>query len=126
MKRVAPAPEFAVPLAVQRLLEEFQYPDDLGGGGPVTPAVGGGGMAHVLIVSDSEPQQIQDKADFVIPQTSSSGRLQLAFDEISAQNGGEGAWSIWMAGVFDLDADVVAPNHAWIRGLGYTASGCVV
>lgn len=116
--------EGATRQAVLDLLNKFDYPVDRAPSS--NPLVGGGGgMAHVLIVSDSEPVQIQAKADFVVPSTNSSTQLQTVFDTIEAQQGNQGAWSIWMAGIFNLDADVTAPDQAWIRGLGfYEASGC--
>lgn len=123
-KRVRPRPEFAVQTRLAELLREFDYPD-LNTRPP--PPIGGddGGMAHVLIVSSSEPQDVRDKADYVVPQDDSAGPLQTAFDTIAAQQGNNGKWSIWMAGVFDLNTDVTTPSGAWIRGLGYTnTSAC--
>ena len=101
----------AVNAAVYRLINEFQYPDEKGSGGFV--AGGGGGMAHILIVSTSEPEEIQAKADFVVPESNSSAPLQSIFDSIDDN------WSIWMAGSFELNNDVTAPAGCWIRGLGY-------
>lgn len=85
---------------------------------------GGGGMAHVLIVSDSEPADIQDKADYVIPQNNSSTKLQAAFDDIDTRANGS-VWTVWIAGQFDLDSNVSAPSPSWIRGLGYTTAAGV-
>lgn len=105
-----------IPAKVRELLEKFEYPDEL----PDIPPLqlsGGGGMAHYLIVSDSEPVSVQAKADFVIASSNSGVSLQAAFDEINADS--SGLVSIWMAGTFDLDVDVAPPDGAWIRGLGY-------
>lgn len=76
---------------------------------------GGGGMAHILIVSDTEPPEVQNKADYIVPSADSAADLQTIFDSLPS-----GSWSIWMAGVFELDDDVTVPDGAWIRGLGYT------
>ena len=122
MKRIRPKPEYAVPVMVEELLNRFQYPDEIGRGAEFTPGAGGA-MAHILIVSESEPQEIQDKADFTCPAVSSSARLQDIFDSIENQTGNVGSWSVWMAGIFDLDEDVTAPPRCWIRGLGYTLTG---
>lgn len=103
--------EATIPNAVREILERFEYPDadtlpppfELGGGG---------GMAHYLIVSTSEPQSVQNKADFVVNHADSSGQLQVIFDSLPP------FVSIWMAGQFNLEEDVTAPEAAWIRGLG--------
>lgn len=95
----------------------FVYPDEIGGSGPLVLG-GGGGMAHILIVSTSEPDDIQAKADHVVTQTNSSGQLQDIFDSI------DDIWSIWMAGTFHLNEDVTAPSGCWIRGLGYPGATC--
>lgn len=104
--------EAVIPAKVRELIDKFEYPVDL----PLSPSVdtgGGGGMAHLLIVSTSEPSDIQDKADYIVPSSNSSQPLQTIFDSIS------GAWTIWMAGIFDLDGDVTAPSACFVRGLGY-------
>lgn len=103
--------------AVRRLLRKRKdrvepIRPDLGGG------AGGKGMVHVVIISDSEPEEIQEKGDFIVPSSNSSALLQAAFDALPG-----GSWSIWLAGQFDLDADVTAPSGSWIRGLGYTSVG---
>lgn len=79
-------------------------------------------MAHFLIVAESEPQQIQEKADYTVPASDSAAPLQEVFDEIDDLMNG-GAFSIWLAGSFELDDDVTAPSGAWIRGLGYVGGG---
>lgn len=117
MRRARLTGESAVYRTVNDLARKFEYPDENtlpipGGGG------GGGGMAHILIVSDSEPSDVQAKADYVVSSSASAGELQGIFDSIS------GTWSIWMAGVFTLDDDVITPSGCLIRGLGYT-SGAV-
>lgn len=75
-------------------------------------------MAHILIVSDSEPDTVQAKADFVVNEVGAAGQLNGIFATLDG-----GPWSIWMAGVFNISEDVTFPSGAWIRGLGYTASG---
>lgn len=117
MKRLPPNPTYAVQETVLDLARQFQYPD-IDTFGPASQPVGGGGMAHVLIVSTTEPEDIQAKADYVVEWQNCSVALQAIFDDIDDMSGFFGAWSIWMAGVFDLDADVTAPPRAWIRGLG--------
>jgi hypothetical protein len=70
-------------------------------------------MAHILVVSTSEPEAVQAKADFVVPAVNSAGPLQEIVDGFG--NSG----TIWLAGIFDLDADVeVAGLGVRIRGLG--------
>lgn len=115
MRNIPPAAPYAIPQAVYDLITKFEYPqlDPL-----FNPAVGagGGGMAHWLIVSDSEPVAVQDKADFIVPSVNSAVLLQEAFDTIGQD---VGSVSIWMAGVYDIEDDVTAPGNAWIRGLGF-------
>lgn len=106
--------------AIRRLYAEFARRRRPRPAGPASFG-GGGGMAHILVVSDSEPQSVQSKADFVVPSSNSSTALQAAFDTVPDGSGGR--WSIWMAGRFDLDADVTAPSGAWLRGLGSSFSG---
>lgn len=105
-----------------RLWRRFQIPTREKRAGALSLG-GGGGMAHVLIVSDSEPQSVLDKADYTAPANESASYLQEIFDAIATQQG-SGDWSIWMAGIFDLDDDVTTPNGASIRGLGYTSFSC--
>lgn len=100
-----------------RLVRKFEYPDSDTLPPPFTLG-GGGGMAHILIVSTSEPGMIQDKADYVVNQNNAAAELTAIFDSLAT-----GSWSIWMAGVFNISEDVTFPSGAWIRGLGYTASG---
>lgn len=107
---------------LEELLNKFEYPDELGGGGGLV-SPGGGGMVHVLIVADSEPDNIQAKADFIVSSDNSATQLQTIFDSIDSQSNTAGAWSVWMAGIFELDDDVTAPARCWIRGLGYTLAG---
>lgn len=123
MKRVRYTGDAAVNRAVFDLINKFEYPDAVGGGGGLGQAGGEAGMAHVLIVSDSEPQSVQDKADFIVPASSSASFLQSIFDDIASRDI-NGSWSIWMAGRFELDDDVTAPEKSWIRGLGYTGTAC--
>lgn len=114
-RRINPKPEFALQQRVEQLWERFDYPDqDVNV--PFELSGGGGGMTHILIVSTSEPDEIQEKADFVVNESNSSAQLQSIFDSI------DDVWSIWMAGIFDLDSDVTAPDGCWIRGLGYTSA----
>lgn len=80
-------------------------------------------MAHYLIVSESEVDAVQEKADFLVPDSNSATLLQEAFDSIAATNDTSAVISIWMAGIFDLDSDVTPPDEAWIRGLGYNEGG---
>lgn len=121
MRRARVTGQAAVNRAVLDLMDKFEYPDELGlGGDPI--GGGGGGMAHVLIVSTSELPDVQAKADYVVAQSNSATQLQSVFDEINTDMNG-GPYSIWMAGVFDLDQDVDAPVGAWIRGLGYRGGG---
>lgn len=101
--------------AVRRLLRKPDRPAGIAGSR--NPLILGerGGMSHILIVSDSEPLEVQNKADHIVPSSNSSAALQNIFDSLPG-----GSWSIWMAGVFELDADVTVPDGAWIRGLGHT------
>lgn len=109
----------AVYNAVDQLVNKFDYPDEAGrsSNAPLVLGGGGGGMAHVLIVSTSESVDVQEKADFVVDESASATELQAIFDDLA------GPMSIWMAGRFTLDANVSAPSGAWIRGLGYVQSG---
>lgn len=119
-------PQAAQAQYLDDLLREFEYPDRRFQTDPlpiIPDLVGGGGMAHVLIVSTSEPQEIRDKADYVVEENNCSTALQEIFDVIEDSQLSNGAWSIWMAGVFDLDADITAPAGAWLRGLGWTEAG---
>lgn len=119
MRRARVTGESAVYRAVKDLVDKFEYPD-LDTLPVVGEAGGGGGMAHVLIVSTSEPPEIQAKADYVVRQTNSANPLQDVFDIIEAAMGNAGHWTIWMAGVFDLDdGDVTFPTGATMRGLGW-------
>jgi hypothetical protein len=98
--------------AIRRLYAEFARRRRPRPDGPVV-AGGGGGMAHILVVSTSEPEAVQAKADFVVPAVNSAGPLQEIVDGFG--NSG----TIWLAGIFDLDADVeVAGLGVRIRGLG--------
>lgn len=115
--RVTGDPTAVLGDAVNRLVREFDYPD-MDTLPPAFRGGGGGGMAHILIVSDSEPAEIQAKADYVVTQTGAAAQLNEIFASL-----GNNPWSIWMAGTFNLEEDVVAPSGAWIRGLGYTSAG---
>lgn len=107
--------EAAVPDMVNKLIREFKYRDaDTIAGNPMLG--GGGGMAHILIVSTSEPQFVQAKADYVVNATNAGPQLNAIFDSLP-----DTPWSIWMAGVFIIDEDVFTPAGSWIRGLGYTS-----
>ncbi len=108
---IAPVAEAArLYLDERRRLPDYQAPSTMDPGG-------GGGMAHILIVSTSEPQSVQAKADFVVPSSNSSTALTAIIDGFG--NSG----TIWMAGKFELDSDVsVWGNGVRIRGLGDTDS----
>jgi hypothetical protein len=102
---------------INELLRKFEYPD----ADTIAPAFqggGGGGMAHVLIVSQSEPDFVQAKADFVVTETGAGSQLNAIFASLPA-----GKWSIWMAGRFNVEEDIDFPDGAWVRGLGYTSAG---
>lgn len=87
-------------------------PSTGGGGGTIDLPGNAKGMAHILIVSSSEPQWVQDKADFVVPSTGAGAALQGIFNSFA---GG----TVWMAGVFYLESDVTINNPGTIiRGLG--------
>lgn len=114
MKPIRVTGEATVPYWLNVLLNEFEYPD----ADTLPPAImpgGGGGMAHILIVSTSEPDFVQQKADYVVSESNSGPELQAIFDSL-----GSDPWSIWMAGVFVINDDVTTPSTSWIRGLGYT------
>ena len=77
-------------------------------------------MAHVLVVSTSEPPDIQSKADIIISQTGGAATFQAFVDGLPL-----GPWSIWVAGVFNLDGATMDFGEHWVRGLGYTqAQAC--
>lgn len=106
--------EAAIPDAINRLIRKFEYRD--ADTIPVNPMPGGsGGMAHILIVSTSEPDFVQAKADYVVNATNAGPQLNAIFASLP-----DTPWSIWMAGVFIIEEDVTTPSGAWIRGLGYT------
>lgn len=118
-RRVRPKPRYAIPQRVDELLRKFDYPEIL----PLAGVGGGEGgptMVHVVIGSTSEPADIQDKCDYVVPSGGSTFMLQQAFDDIAARSGG-GVWSVWMVGEFELDGDV-SSGGCWVRGLGYSAT----
>lgn len=119
MKKPRLTGEAVIPAKIRELIEKFEYPVDLVPD-PGTFTGGGGGMAHYLIVSDSEPTDVQDKADFLVAQSNSGVQLQEAFDAIDAAV--SAPCSIWMAGIFNLNIDVSPPASAWIRGLGYAGA----
>lgn len=112
-------PDAAIASAVAGLLTKFDYADEFGGdGGFLTPG-GAGGMAHILISSTSEPDFVQNKADFRVSADESAGQLQDVFDWVIEQDG-TGQWTIWMVGNFYLEADIFLPHGSYIRGLGET------
>jgi hypothetical protein len=100
---------------VNELRNKFDYPNIDTLQNPLLLG-GGGGMAHILIVSTSEPAEIQEKADYVVNEANAAPELQAIFDSVDE------VWSIWMAGRFTLNSDVTTPIGCWIRGLGYTPS----
>lgn len=115
--RVTGTPDAVLGDAVNRLIRKFEYPDmDTIAQNPMPG--GGGGMAHILIVSTSEPDFVQAKADYVVTEANAGPELNAIFSSLPSS-----PWSIWMAGRFVIEEDVVAPNQAWIRGLGYTQAG---
>lgn len=116
MKPRRPKTPYAVEQAVYDLIHKFEYPD-VDTQNVAAPATGGKGMAHILIVSTSEPIEVQEKADFRVQQDNAGTQLNSIFSTLPASGIG---WSIWMAGQFNLDVDVTFPSRAWIRGLGYT------
>lgn len=114
MKPPRPTGQLAVVESVNKLAREFKYRD----ADTQTPAFqggGGGGMAHILIVSDSEPDTVQAKADFVVNEVGAAGQLNGIFATLDG-----GPYSIWMAGRFIVDENVDFPSGSWVRGLGYT------
>ena len=75
-------------------------------------------MAHILIVSTSEPEAVQAKADFVVPAVNSAGPLQEILDGFVG--------TAWLAGIFDLETDLfVSGNGTRLRGLGSTDVGVI-
>jgi hypothetical protein len=102
---------------LNQILRKFEYPDADTLPAPFMPG-GGGGMAHILIVSDSEPDFVQDKADYIVTETGAGAQLNAIFASIGNQK-----WSIWMAGRFNIEENILFPEGAWIRGLGYTTEG---
>ena len=97
---------------VRRLLRRFRFNEEPVQEQGIALGIGGGGMAHILIVSDSEPAEVQAKADFVVPSVNSAGPFQAAVDSIEAG-------TIWVAGIIDLEEDVTVTGLKWVRGLGY-------
>src|SRR5690606_24898843 len=98
--------------AIRRLYAEFARRRRPRPDGPVA-AGGGRGMAHILIVSTSEPESVQAKADFVVPAVNSAGPLQEILDGFVG--------TAWLAGMFDLETDLSVSWHGTrLRGLGYT------
>src|SRR5690606_23227923 len=83
--------------AIRRLYAEFARRRRPRPDGPVV-AGGGRGMAHILIVSTSEPESVQAKADFVVPAVNSAGPLQEILDGFVG--------TAWLAGMFDLETDL--------------------
>lgn len=111
-------PEAIMATAIERLQREFEYPFLIPPGTPPNQG-GGGGMAHYLFVSTSEPAEVQAKADFVIAQDNAGPMLQGVFDSLPAT-----PMSLWFAGIFNIGTtDITFPSRAWIRGLGYTTPG---
>lgn len=121
MRRARITGQAAVNRAVNDLLNKFEYPDELGGGGGFIGG-GGAGMAHVLVVSDSEPTDIQRKADYVVPSSNTAVPLQSALDAIGGRVTSEG-WTIWIAGYFDVGDDVTFPSGVYVRSLGAAFEG---
>lgn len=105
---------------LNQILRRFEYPD-ADTLPPPFMAGGGGGMAHVLIVSTSEPDFVQQKADYVVTESGAGPELTAIFDTLV-----NGPWSIWMCGRFNIATNVEAPSAAWIRGLGFTEAGYVI
>ena len=68
-----------------------------------------GGMAHLLLVSSTESEDVRTKADYEIPEGTASSRIGDL-----ANTAWGGTW--WMAGVFYLDTDVEIGSTD-VRGL---------
>jgi len=94
--------------AIRRLYAEFARRRRPRPDGPLVPG-GGKGMAHILVVSTSEPDSVQAKADHEVPQEAASSPIG---DLANSAYGG--TW--WMAGVFHLDTDVQIGDTD-VRGL---------
>lgn len=115
--RITGSSEAVMADKINQLLRRFEYPDsDTIAPNPMPG--GGGGMAHVLIVSTSEPDFVQQKADYIVTEANAAAELNAIFDSLGTQK-----WSIWMAGRFNCNENVDFPSGAWVRGLGYTVEG---
>src|SRR5690606_22482610 len=107
-------PGAAMAESVEFLLKQFsELPKEArevftGGLGP------DGGMAHLLLVSTSEPGYVQEKADYIIPENASSARIQEILYRFAGRE-----TTVWLAGIFTLDADIEVPIGVRLRGLGY-------
>jgi len=111
---------------VNRLVNKFEYPDQLGGG---TPVAGGGigGMATITIAASNASEFSKSKADFVCSGTDDHQVIQAAFDLLDSGTGGLfiGGGTVWLSeGNFFCDfgvlrlSDVTASSPLQLRGLG--------
>lgn len=75
------------------------------------PPAGGGGMAHILIVADDEPDYVKNKADFVVDHTSLTA-FQAALDTDAT-----GDATVWVAGFFEFDGTLGVSGRR-LRALG--------
>jgi hypothetical protein len=117
MKRVPPAPEFAVAQAVQRLQERFVYPDDLGGGGPaVLP--GGGGAPTVVVAASDASDLSKSKADYWCTGAGDEFTLQGVVDRFATT----GCLLILTEGTYNLASSWTISGTTWVRGAGADAT----
>lgn len=112
-RRVPPAPEFAVPLRVQQMWEAFEYPDDLGGGGPADVA-GGGGAPTVVVAGEGASSMSIERSDYqLVTFQDHSVVMQGILDVVGLLNGRV----LFTEGNLNLEGDITIPAGVSLEGL---------
>ena len=105
--------------AVEMLTGKFEYPDELGGGGPAIVAGGGSGVPRIVISAPDASQMSIDKSDLDGNTTDSAPVLEAALTD-------EGEIRITEGNLNLGDAVFVFPDGTYITGAGRNASFLLV